>query len=112
MLSSQEAYPEDKLDALMYEGSLRHLTQFTQDAVNYAQRTISKARSLPLSEAAGLVLECAADAGKEGESGAANHLLNIIDGRGAGSHTFRANKLTECVEESLCKAYDDGLLHD
>jgi len=112
MQSNPEAHIEDKQDALMYEGPLRHLTQFTQAAVEYAQRTIEKARAMPMSDEALLVLECALDDGKEGEVGAVNHLLNIIDGRGAGSHKFRADKLTECVEEGLCKAYDDGLLND
>ncbi len=112
MISNSDAHIEDKQDALMYEGSLSHLTQFTQRAVNYAQRTIEKARALPMSDEAALVIECALDGGSEGGNGAVNHLLSIIDGRGAGSLKFRADKLTECVEVSLCRAYDDGMLHD
>lgn len=112
MISGAEAHIEDKQDALMYEGSLSHLTQFTQDAVNYAQKTIEKARALPMSDAAELVLECAMDIGKDGAPGAINHLLNIIDGRGAGNLKFRADKLMECVEVSLCEAYDNGMLRD
>jgi len=112
MISNADGHIEDKGDAPMYEGSLHHLTQFTQAAVDYAHRTMKKAREFPLSDEASLVIECALDNGHDGKPGAVSYLLNIIDSRGAGNINFNNNKLTEFVEESLASGYDNGELND
>ena len=50
MISNVDAYHEDKEDALMYEGSLHHLTRFTQRAVSKMKNTVDKARAMPNSD--------------------------------------------------------------